>query len=439
MAKMIKRVTDLRHLAVIFGLTILFVFINNQKVSAEVQNDNPYLIKVNRIFNTITVYEKDDSGKYTMPIKAMLCSVGEKGTETTVGTFQTKAKYRWKELMGKVFGQYSTRIVGGILFHSVYYYENGNPGSLASREYNKLGSAASHGCIRLSVADAKWIYDNCPLATTVVVYDDKKSPGPLGKPEAVKIPSTVRWDPTDPSTKNPYASKKPTLSGLKNISISWGDEINLLKGIKAKSSTGVNITSKIKVDGKVNQYIAGNYVISYSVKDELGNKAEQSITVSVKKSPEAPYFEGIEDKVFKEGTKIDKELAMEGVNAYCADVVFDYSEVDVTIDKITEDEYYITYQVDIGKNVSTTEAATFYIDREAPVFSGISEKLLIAGQIPDQTLALLGVTVTDNHTELEPSDISISIDENTDGSYLITYAAEDEVGNVTKESSLFHY
>ena len=34
-----------------------------------------------------------------------------------------------------------------------------------------LGRKASHGCIRLKIDDAKWIYDNCPYGTTVVIQE----------------------------------------------------------------------------------------------------------------------------------------------------------------------------------------------------------------------------------------------------------------------------
>ena len=33
-----------------------------------------------------------------------------------------------------------------------------------------LGQKASHGCIRLRVEDAKWIYQNCESGTVVVIY-----------------------------------------------------------------------------------------------------------------------------------------------------------------------------------------------------------------------------------------------------------------------------
>ena len=59
-------------------------------------------------------------------------------------------------------------IEGDILFHSVLYNEKG--GAVTQSSVNNLGRKASHGCVRLSVEDAKWIYNNCPVNTKVVVY-----------------------------------------------------------------------------------------------------------------------------------------------------------------------------------------------------------------------------------------------------------------------------
>ena len=62
------------------------------------------------------------------------------------------------------------------------------------------------GCVRLTVADAKWIFDNVPIGTLVEFYDSS-DPGPLGKPGAQKISSNEKfrgWDPTDPDPNNPW-------------------------------------------------------------------------------------------------------------------------------------------------------------------------------------------------------------------------------------------
>ena len=164
----------------------------------------PYYIKINRIQNCITVYTPDENGEYTIPYKAMVCSTGLYNA-TPSGTYQISTKYRWRELYGGVYGQYATRIHGAILFHSVPYYTKSND-NLCTDKYNKLGQQASMGCVRLTTEDAKWIADNCPSGTSVEIYDDE-DPGPLGKPEAVKIDADdVKrgWDPTDPDENNPW-------------------------------------------------------------------------------------------------------------------------------------------------------------------------------------------------------------------------------------------
>lgn len=164
----------------------------------------PYYIKINRRQNCITVYTSDENGEYTVPYKAMICSTGLYNA-TPRGTFHLSTKYLWRELYGKVYGQYATRITGGVLFHSVPYYKK-SKSALCTEKYNKLGQQASMGCVRLTVEDAKWIADNCPSGTTVEIYDDD-DPGPLGKPEAAHIDTdspNKGWDPTDPDVENPW-------------------------------------------------------------------------------------------------------------------------------------------------------------------------------------------------------------------------------------------
>ena len=156
-----------------------------------------YYIEVNRTTCSVTVYAKDGSNGYIIPVKRFACSVGLPSTPTPTGTYYTPAKYRWHTLMGPSYGQYCTRIVGGVLFHSVAGY-NMTSYNIRARDFNKLGQPASHGCVRLCVRDAKWIYDNCPLRSKVRIYDSS-NPGPLGKPATIKIPDWQNWDPTDPN------------------------------------------------------------------------------------------------------------------------------------------------------------------------------------------------------------------------------------------------
>lgn len=164
-----------------------------------------YYIRVNVAANTITVYGQDKDKEYTVPIKAFVCSTGTATPHS--GVYATPQKFLWIDLLGNVYGQYSTQIVGHILFHSVPYRRKYDKASLIYSYYDRLGTSASAGCVRLTVEDAKWIYDNCELGTNVEFYDDKNNPGPLGKPTAQKISGNAalrNWDPTDPDENNPW-------------------------------------------------------------------------------------------------------------------------------------------------------------------------------------------------------------------------------------------
>ena len=134
----------------------------------------------------------------------MVCSGGP---DTPTGVFNTPVNYDWRLLSGPCYGQYATRIWDAYLFHSVPYYTQ-HKDDLEYVEFNKLGTQASLGCIRLMVVDVKWIYDNCPIGTTVVIYDDAATPGPMGTPGTIYIDpddETYRgWDPTDPDAANPW-------------------------------------------------------------------------------------------------------------------------------------------------------------------------------------------------------------------------------------------
>lgn len=163
-----------------------------------------YYIKVNNQMNTVTIYIKDENGNYTIPVKAMICSTGEATPKNCTYKLNYK-RWKWRFLFGDVYGQYATHINGDILFHSVPYLESKND-TLEYWEYDKLGSTASAGCVRLTVEDAKWIFDNC-MQGSIVEFYDSADPGPLGKPSAMKISNYEEyrnWDPTDTNENNPW-------------------------------------------------------------------------------------------------------------------------------------------------------------------------------------------------------------------------------------------
>ena len=172
-----------------------------QNVDSIIGKQSSYLLKVNTTTNTVSVYARDGANGYIIPVKNMICSTGNPGTPTIHGTFTVKRLGRWWELMGPVWGQYVSQIYGGYLFHSAWYHVNGNNRTLSVSEYLKLGQNASHGCVRLTVADAKWIYDNCN-GSTVTVYSSSSMDNKFDKPARptpVVISGDYGYDPTDPA------------------------------------------------------------------------------------------------------------------------------------------------------------------------------------------------------------------------------------------------
>lgn len=266
-----------------FILILMLIF---NSIAASANTNYPYYIKVNRTTNCVTIYEKDSSGNYTVPIKAMICSVGA-GNNTPVGVFKTPVKYRWRQLLGGVWGQYSTRIVGGVLFHSCCYSRQSED-TLIEKTYNRLGTKDSLGCIRLTVADAKWIYDNCPLGTSVEIFD--AATDPLPRPEAVKLTKNStypKWDPTDPHPNNPWKNEFTKIIADQYVEyVKLGDQYVynnmdefLREGVTAYDTANNIIKYDISCNVNVNK--VGEYDVKYYATDCLGSYGEIHRTIVV--------------------------------------------------------------------------------------------------------------------------------------------------------------
>ena len=100
-------------------------------------------------------------------IRAMVCSAGTVAKPTPTGRFfiQNRGEVFFSEKYqqgGKWW--VSFRDWGIYLFHSVPTNRNGE---IIPEEAAKLGRPASHGCVRLSMADARWLYDTIPEGVPV--------------------------------------------------------------------------------------------------------------------------------------------------------------------------------------------------------------------------------------------------------------------------------
>ena len=228
------------------GKKYKFYYINNVKQidltkilklkKSSASNTNRFYIEVNRAASAVTIFMYNkETKKYDIPVKTCSVCVGrdvsttagagglnENTSYTPLGTYSVcsngqSVKYTMKPMLepdgSTCYARWTTHIVGNIYFHSIAVASQSHY-ALPAYRYNLLGSPASAGCIRMAVADAKWIYDYTSTGNTVkIIKGNAKKAGPLGKAPTIKVKGGINYDPTDPGVpdsrkKKDYKAKR---------------------------------------------------------------------------------------------------------------------------------------------------------------------------------------------------------------------------------------
>ena len=128
-----------------------------------IESTTSYFINVN-LKNQKTYIYKGKADKWQL-VRTCPCSTGISGEDTPSGSFSIKEKGDWffsdKYEQG---GKYWSQITSDILFHSVPFDKS----KTTVLDYT-MNKPSSHGCIRLSIDDAKWIYTNIPKGSKVII------------------------------------------------------------------------------------------------------------------------------------------------------------------------------------------------------------------------------------------------------------------------------
>ncbi len=128
-----------------------------------IESSTPYLINVSLQDQKTYVY-KGKADKWQL-VKTFPCSTGISGEDTPPGSFTIKERGDW--FFSEEYqegGKYWTQITGDILFHSVPFAKD----KTTVLDYT-MNKPSSHGCIRLSIDDAKWIFTNIPRESKVII------------------------------------------------------------------------------------------------------------------------------------------------------------------------------------------------------------------------------------------------------------------------------
>ncbi|MCR4870677.1 MAG: L,D-transpeptidase family protein [Atopobiaceae bacterium] len=131
-------------------------------IAQDYSSPTGYLILIDAGNNVICVYQ----GYYGnwVPVKESLCSTGAPATYTPSGVYYSGAQgYSFSGDGHTCY--YYTQIYGDVLIHSILYHEY-----TFDVLDGRLGYHISGGCVRCPLDVAKWIYDNIPYYTKIVVF-----------------------------------------------------------------------------------------------------------------------------------------------------------------------------------------------------------------------------------------------------------------------------
>ncbi len=128
----------------------------------------PYRVEVSIDDQRVYVYERMDSGEYEL-VQTFICSTGL-GNLTPRGVFLDGFPVNVWHHFEKFdcWAKYSFVVEGDIMFHSVLFDKDDDK-TLREGSLYALGQKASHGCIRLKVKDARWLFTNCKRGTLVIL------------------------------------------------------------------------------------------------------------------------------------------------------------------------------------------------------------------------------------------------------------------------------
>ena len=126
------------------------------------KSDTDYLLWTDLSRFKTYVLEYGDEGWHVL--RTLPCTLGDASHPTPAGTYKVDYKCTSIGKENLYLCRYALCFYGGYMYHSVLYDWGGE--SLIDA---RLGERISHGCVRLSPEDSRWLYNLIPVGTTVFV------------------------------------------------------------------------------------------------------------------------------------------------------------------------------------------------------------------------------------------------------------------------------
>ncbi|TYS17676.1 DUF5011 domain-containing protein [Rossellomorea vietnamensis] len=200
-------------------------------------------------------------------------------------------------------------------------------------------------------------------------------------------------------------------------------------GYTAEDFTDGDVTNKVDVSGEVNTEVPGEYILTYSATDSLGNESSVQRRVHVVDQVN-PYIELTgESTIELEAGSEYKEPGFTATDNVDGDLT-DKVVVTGTVNTAVPGEYTLTYTVaDSSDNEYSVTRTVTVVDTTAPAIELTDgAELVVEGAT---TFTDPGFTATDAVDGDLTDEVTVSgkVDVNTAGEYILTYTVTDAAEN----------
>lgn len=256
----------------------------------------PYFFEVDVANQVVKVWKYNRATQaYSDLDRAFLCATGTTTYPSPLGTFTLsgrRAAHCEFPNWGGGQARWWTKITEEIAFHSVLYSDSSNDATLKVNSLKGLGKRGSHGCIRLTVADAKWIYEHAEAGMQVWIHDDAAADPELRyacrigelntrtmMPEVTPAPPAYTYD----GTQAPLEAQRTLNVGKEGQDVYWLQmklkELGFYKGTvtgQYREGTEKAVAAYQRARGLGSDGVAGKYTLN-TLYDEV-RKANATAT-----------------------------------------------------------------------------------------------------------------------------------------------------------------